>query len=168
MTEVAIAGLDERSLILALQEVTEDVTARTSRGGQPTDADEARALLAALIQVSGHNDVRADELLEADQYAAARRVLMALAEDPATADTARAVLAEPPSDTRLGTELAVPAIAVLAGVIAWLQTKLDIQIKRKDGRTEFQFRVAKEAASDKVLKELAATVVRLWSGPPQK
>lgn len=168
MTAAAVAGLDERSLILALQEVTEDLTAGALPDAQPMDGDEARALLTALLQAGGHSDTEATELDEAGQYAAARRVLAALMEDPVTADTARAVMVEPPSDTRLGAELAVPAVVVLAGVVAWLQTKVDVRIQRKDGKTEFDFRVVKEAASSGVLKELAVAVLRLWNGPHQR
>ncbi|MFI6494527.1 hypothetical protein [Streptomyces sp. NPDC050564] len=167
MTATQFAGLDESSLILALQEVTEELTTGSEPEALPMDSDEAWALLAAVLQAGGHSGTEAGELDEAGQYAAARRVLAALAEDPATADATRAVVAEPPSDTRLGAELAVPAVAVLAGVVAWLQTKVDVRIKRKDGKTEFEFRVVKEAASAGVLKELAAAVLRLWNGPPQ-
>ncbi|MFI6583124.1 hypothetical protein [Embleya sp. NPDC050493] len=168
MTAAVIAELDERSLILALQEVTEDLTADVAPEARPMDRDEAEALLAALLEAGGHNGTEAADLNGVDQYAAARRLLVLLVEDPATADVVRAVVAEPPSDTRLGTDLAVPAVVVLAGVVGWLQTKIDVRIKRKDGKSEFEFRATKAAARAGLLKELAATVVRLWNGPPQQ
>ncbi|MER5908271.1 hypothetical protein ABT150_51190 [Streptomyces mirabilis] len=99
------------------------------------------------------------------QYAAARRIL---AEDPAAGAAAEPVFAEPSADTWLGVELAVPSLAAVAGAVAWLQTKVNVRIKRKDGTTEFEFRVVKEAAPAALLKELAAAVVRLWSRPPQQ
>lgn len=99
------------------------------------------------------------------QYAAARRIL---AEDPATGAAAEPVFAEPSADTWLGVELAVPSLAAVAGAVAWLPTKVNVRIKRKDGKTEFEFRVVKEAAPAALLKEVAAAVVRLWSRPPQQ
>jgi hypothetical protein len=46
--------------------------------------------------------------------------------------------------------------------------KVDARIRRKGGRTEFEFRVVKEVVPAARLKELVAVVVRLWSGPPQQ
>ncbi|WP_328874480.1 hypothetical protein OHT76_32940 [Streptomyces sp. NBC_00287] len=168
MTAPLVADLDERSLLLALQEVTEELTAETPPEALPMDQDEANALLTALLQAGGHGGTGLAELDEYEQYAAARRVLVALAEDPGTRAAAAPVLADPPADTRLGADLAVPALAAVAGVVAWLQTKVDVRIKRKDGKTEFEFRVVKEAASAGLLKELAGAVLRLWNGPPQQ
>lgn len=96
---------------------------------------------------------------------AARRILAA---DPATGAAAEPVFAEPSADTWLGVEPAVPSLAAVAGVVAWLQTKVNVRIKRKDGKTEFGFRVVKEPASAALLKEVAAVVVRLWCRPPQQ
>ncbi|MET8248677.1 hypothetical protein ABZV31_32370 [Streptomyces sp. NPDC005202] len=166
MTVDRVAALDDRSLILALEEVIEDLTAEVPPETLPMDRDEARALLSALLEAGGQGGTELPELDEPDQYAAARRVFAALVQDPATRGTAGPVLAEPPTDTRLGAELAMPSLVAVAGVVAWLQTKVDVRIKRKDGRTEFEFRLAKEPASAGLLKELAAAVLRLWNGPP--
>ncbi|MDT7802104.1 MAG: hypothetical protein QOI78_5537 [Actinomycetota bacterium] len=165
MTTTVIDALGDRVLVLALQEVTEDLTADVPAQSRLQDSDEAHALLSTLLRATGH---RADlpDLDEPAQYAAARRVLAAFAADPATAAAGQAVLADPPADTRLGAELALPATAVLAGLITWLQLKVDIRVERKDGKTEFEFRVAKEPASSSLLKDLAAAVLRLWNGPP--
>ncbi|MCX5327873.1 MULTISPECIES: hypothetical protein [unclassified Streptomyces] len=168
-TDHHIADLDECSLILALQEVTENLTAATGSESLPKDRDEAHDLLAALLRAGGIDD--AAELAPLDepgQYAAARRVLAELARDPATRAVAEPVLADPPADTRLGAELVVPSLATMAGLVTWLQTKVDVRIKRKDGKTEFEFRVMKEVAPAAMLKGLAAAVARLWNGsPPQ-
>jgi hypothetical protein len=81
---------------------------------------------------------------------------------------AEPVLADPPADTRLGAELVEPSLVAMAGLVTWLQTKVDVRVKRKEGKTEFEFRVMKEAAPAAMLKELAAAVARLWNGsPPQ-
>jgi hypothetical protein len=167
MTAAQVGGLDERSLLLTLQEVTEDLTAEAPPGALPQDQDEAHALLAALLGAGGISDAELRDLDQSGQYAAARRVLALLTEDPATRRTAAPVLADPPSDTRLGAGLAVPALVTVAAVVAWLQTKVDVRIRRKDGRTEFDFRVVKESAPAGLLKELATAVLRLWNGPPQ-
>ncbi|WP_077799472.1 hypothetical protein [Streptomyces sp. JHA26] len=168
MTADRVAGLDDRSLILALQEVTEELTAEAPPEALPMDRDEAQAMLAELLRAGGYDVTELPRLDESGQYAAARRVLTELAENPTTQEAAAPVLAEPPADTRLGAEIAVPALVAVAGVVTWLQTKVDVRIKHKDGKTEFEFRVGKEAASAAVLKELAAAVMRLWNGPPQQ
>ncbi|OEJ22478.1 hypothetical protein [Streptomyces subrutilus] len=160
-------GLDERSLILALQEVTETLTAATEPEGLPRDRDEVQGLLAAFLRAGGRDAAELGPLDEPGQYEAARRVLAELARDPVTRVVAEPVLSDPPADTRLGTELVGPSLVAMAGLVTWLQTKVDVRIKRKDGRTEFEFRVTKESAPATVLKELAATVARLWNGPSQ-
>ncbi|MFC6083690.1 hypothetical protein [Sphaerisporangium aureirubrum] len=167
MTAANIAELDDRTVIRALQEVTEELAATAGLAIATKDSDEAQALLAALLEEGELSDSAPLALAMPCQYAAARRVLVALAENPATGCVTDSVLADPPSDTRLGTELAAPAIVVLAAVVVWLQTKVDIRIKRKDGKTEFEFRVAKEAASAGLLKDIVKTIVQFWTGPPQ-
>lgn len=62
----------------------------------------------------------------------------------------------------------MPSLAAVAAAVAWLQTKVNVRIKCKDGKTEFEFRVVNEAAPAALLKELAAAVMRLWSHPPQQ
>lgn len=165
MTTTVIDALDYRALILALQEVTEDLTSHVPTQSRLQDSDEAHALLASLLRATG-DEANLPDLGEAAQHAAARRVLGAFAADPATAEVSQAVLADPPSDTRLGAELAIPGMAVLAGLVTWLQLKVDVRVKREDGKTEFEFRLSKDAASSGLLKELAAAVLRLWNGPP--
>ncbi|WP_378739046.1 hypothetical protein [Nocardia brasiliensis] len=163
-----IAEFDRRSLVLALQEITEELTADVPAVALPLDQDEAFELLAALLRAGGYTGTELTPLDETSQYAAATRVLTAVARDAATRKIAEPILADPPTDTRLGAELAVPALAVAAGVVGWLQTKVDLRIKRKDGKTEFEFRVTKDAASASVLNQLATAVLRMWNGPPQQ
>ncbi|MCX4430363.1 hypothetical protein [Streptomyces mirabilis] len=45
---------------------------------------------------------------------------------------------------------------------------MNVRIKRKDGTTEFELWVVKEATPAALLEELAAAVVRLWSRPRQQ
>ncbi|MFE5860237.1 hypothetical protein ACFQ77_06720 [Streptomyces virginiae] len=160
-------GLDERSLVLALQEVTETLTAEAAPESLPRDRDEAHDLLAAFLREGGHDAAELAPLDEPGQYAAARRVLTQLARDPETRAVAEPVLADPPADTRLGAELVGPSLVTMAALVTWLQTKVDVRIKRKDGKTEFEFRVTKNTAPATVLKDMAAMVARLWNGGPQ-
>lgn len=159
-----IAELNDREVILALEELTETLTVDTTPDSMPMDADEAHSLLATLLKAGGRSATEISALDGPGQYAAARRFFLALADEPAAADAASAVLADPPVDTRLGTELAVPAVAVLAAAVTWLQTKIDVRIKRKEGKTEFEFRIAKDVVPADVLKGLAASIVQLWNG----
>jgi hypothetical protein len=43
-----------------------------------------------------------------------------------------------------------------------------ITIKRFDGKTEIEFRVAKDPVMSSALKNLAATIVRLLGGAPRQ
>ncbi|MFJ5927691.1 hypothetical protein ACIQF6_34355 [Kitasatospora sp. NPDC092948] len=152
--------LTDRQVLLALQELTEDLTAAAATAATAAlDHEEAARLLTAFLH---HNGQAATAPLdEAGARAAARRLLATLTEEPACADTAADLLADPPADSRLGGELALTGVVVLAAVVAWLQTKVDIRFKRIDGRTEFEFRLLKQATDGTTLRTLAAAVARL-------
>ncbi|GGQ68287.1 hypothetical protein [Kitasatospora griseola] len=90
-----------------------------------------------------------------DRLADRQVLLAALAEEPACADTAADLLAGPPTESRLGGDLA------LAVVVAWLQTKVDIRFQRIDGRIEFEFRLLKQATDGTTLRTLATAITRL-------
>ncbi len=63
--------------------------------------------------------------------------------------------------TAYGSDLVVPGIVVVAATVTWLQTKVDIHFKRVEGKTNFEFRVVKEAANGSTLRELASMVSKL-------
>lgn len=169
MTQTDLSGLSDRTVLLALQELTEELSADAAVDSMPLDQDEAALLVGKLLHDGGQHGDSATVLPDqVAAYAAARRVLAMLASEPATADVSAAVLRDPPTDSRLSAEIAGPGIVVLAALVTWLQTKVVIHIKRVNGKTEFEFRVAKEAATSATLKELASTIARLLGGAPRQ
>lgn len=168
MRTTDLSELSDRSVLLALQELTEEFTADATPDTMPLDQDEAALLLSTLLRAAGQDGSAVVIPDSPAAYDAARRLLAAFAAEPATAAVAAAVLAEPPTDSRLSGEIAVPGLVVMAAVVTWLQTQVSVHIKRRNDKTEFEFRVAKEAASASTLKELASTVTRWLGGPPRQ
>ncbi|MER6134485.1 hypothetical protein [Streptomyces sp. NPDC001815] len=167
-----VAQLPTRSVLLALQEIAEDI-GTNGTDSTPMDPDEAEALLSALAHAAGERPpARLSEQSDAQVLASGRLLLVYIAEDPDTAEQAEAVLSDPPSDEQMSVESAAAAVVVLGGLIAWLQTKVDIKIKRTGGKTDFDFRLTKSAASPGVLRDVVAIITRLFGGggptePPQ-
>ncbi|QKG19814.1 effector-associated constant component EACC1 [Actinomadura verrucosospora] len=152
--------LSDRSVVLSLQEITEDLSA--DRDYAPADVDEARALLDALLAAA---DRSAAALPERPGEQAARALLTELAADPDTAGRAAAVLADPPADEQLGIEAAATSVVVIAGLVTWLQTKITIRVRHRDGDWEFDFRLDKQPVPASVLRRLADTVARVLGSP---
>ncbi|MFD5565657.1 hypothetical protein [Kitasatospora griseola] len=53
-----------------------------------------------------------------------------LTEEPACVETAADLLTDPPTESRLGGDLALAGVVVLAAVVAWLQTEADIRFPK--------------------------------------
>jgi Effector Associated Constant Component 1 len=165
-TSDVLGTLSDRSVVLSLQELTEDV-GHTDPARMPLDSDEAQALVSTLLAADA-GAVATPEIAamsEKQCLTVARRLLAHLVEDPDTAVQTRAVLSDPPADDQMALETAITGAVVLGALITWLQTKVDIKITRKDGKSEFELRVTKNATSTRVLRDLAAIVSRLLQGP---
>ena len=169
----AVTALDDQSVLLALQEFTEelgsDVTAVAAA------AEEASTLIEAFLFQAGGDQVRGQVPAggqgsvgarphPADSVAVGRRLLAQTLVDPDTAAVTRAILTDPPHDDQLGLEAAAASAVVLGAVVAWLQTKVDIRVTRKEGKSEFEFRVTKSPTSGTTLAQLAAILARLFKG----
>ncbi|GAA4097897.1 effector-associated constant component EACC1 [Actinomadura miaoliensis] len=169
MTTSEVTGsLSDRSVLLSLQELTEDI-GPADGADTPSDSNEAQSLVTALL-AAGAAPATTPEIAampEEQCLDAARRLLAHLARDPDTAERTRAVLADPPADEQMSVETAITGAVVLGALVAWLQTKVDIKISRKDGRSQFEFRLTKNPTSPGALRDLAATVTRMLQGPPQ-
>ncbi|SOD86637.1 hypothetical protein [Streptomyces sp. Ag109_G2-15] len=150
--------LTDQSVVRSLQEFTEDLA-----GDGPRDVDDYETAVAALDALLAHvSDQGVEELLRTQEQALAtgRNLLDGLARDPATADAVGAILETPPEDNRLVTDSLYVSVAVVAAALTWLQTKFDLQVRRKNGRTDVELRVEKQPASDSLLKQVATA---LWS-----
>lgn len=129
------------------------------------DSEEATALIAALLAGAGVADGAVETLARADHAtAAARRLLEHLRHDPDTAEPVSRILADPPADAQLSVEAAATVAVVLGALITWLQTKVDIQVTRKDGKTEFEFRLTKDTTDSAGIRRIVEVVSGVLTG----
>jgi hypothetical protein len=87
-----------------------------------------------------------------------------LLQDPETRAVTEALIANPPDDEQRSIELAIAGAVILGGLITWLQTKLEIEVHRKDGKTEFRFHLRKDPTKDSLLRNTAKQVGKLLLG----
>ncbi|MEU9365786.1 hypothetical protein AB0D78_29020 [Streptomyces avermitilis] len=170
MTYQRVDALSDSSVILALQELTETLPGAEDGSGVRSEAD-ARAAVVRLLAEAGVADLDPDELLASEDEAmtAARRLLSLAVADPDTGRVAEDLVRDPPLDEQMSLEAAITGAVVLAALVGWLQMKISLHVWRKGDRTEFDFRVGKQAASPEVLRSVAETVSGLLggnAGPP--
>ncbi|GAA4235005.1 hypothetical protein GCM10022254_41240 [Actinomadura meridiana] len=152
--------LPYESVLLSLQELVEDLNSTVTY--TPYSGDEAYALVDSLLIRGGNAPAHSGEV---QWDAAARRLLPHLNADADTASQTNAILADPPTSDRLGAETAATDLVVLAAIVTWLQTKIDIRVKHQDGGWEFDFQLSKKPVPISVLRRLAGTVSRILNGP---
>jgi hypothetical protein len=161
----AVDRLSDRSVLLSLQELAETVGSDVAEVAP--DEQEAVELLAALLASTGLPPEPATALREEGAAVEAGRKLLGHALlDPDTERPAAEIVTDPPSDDQMSVELAVAAAVVLGALIAWLQTKIDIRVSRKDGKSEFEFRATKAATQPALLRQVAETVAGILGAPP--
>ena len=149
---MSVVHLSDRSVMLALQEITEELGAPAAG---ITDAQDAEELIAALFHAAGHPAPQLPHE-EAEAAAAGRRLLTLFTEDATTAALTRSVLVNPPEDDQLSSEAAAGAVVLLAAVLSWMQTKISFRFRRDhEGRREIEFRLEKEAAPPQLLRQIA-------------
>lgn len=150
-------SLADHEVCLALSHLTLELrgTAASDRPVVAADEREARELLASLLASEGFEVAAAGILPEGAGAAEARRALATMADDPVTADLASGLLREPPRDEQMAIEEAAISAVVLGAVIAWLQTRVDIEVSRRDGRTTWSFHLSKSSTDPKTLAEIA-------------
>ncbi|MFI5915220.1 hypothetical protein [Dactylosporangium sp. NPDC051541] len=155
--------LSDRSVVLALQELAAELPM-----GPVRSEDDARAVVGELLRIADVAAPDPDTLLQAEPEAnaAARRALALAVRDPDLGPAAAALVADPPADEQLAVDLLIAGGAVLAVLLGWLQTKMDLRISRKDGRTEFSFRLGKAAASPELLQSVAGTIAAVIGARP--
>jgi hypothetical protein len=160
-----IEQFDDRTVLGILSQVTADLHERLP--GSETSAvaslSDARAAIAALLEQQGESSVDPESIFAADQPdpASARHVLDLLLADPETKEAAAEAVANPPADSQKSVELAIAGAVILGSLIAWLQTSVEIQMHRKDGKLGFSFKLKKEATKGKTLADVAKSVAKL-------
>lgn len=157
MSAEQIARLSDHQRERLLQEVLERLL--DSGIELPVDDEEsARELLAAFLSQEG-GAVHSDDVLRPsvplETYV--RDVLALLADDEETAGVVSEAVDELPEETQMFVD-PITAAVVLGALVAFLQTKVDFKISRKDGKTEFEFAVAKKATSDRLVTRVIEAV----------
>lgn len=161
-THGRLAHLDDRQVVLVLGHLTGDLPAST----RVQSEDDAREAVAAFLAEFGDETVDPGRLAGSDvaDDAAARALLQAMLDDPATAAAASELVDDPPDDEQLSVELALMSAVLLGATIAWLQTKVSLEITVEDGKRSFRFTAHKEAADPGVIKDVVATIRRALLG----
>jgi hypothetical protein len=154
--------LDDRTVLMILNHLTQELVEDIPEGERRTiqSEDEARQAVVALLQHAQITSVPPTEVIPADAQAerAAHATLNLLLKDLSTAPKVQALIEQPPEDSQLSVELAVAGAIVLGVLIAWLQTKIHIKVVRKEGKTEFEFELKKDASSATLVTTVAETV----------
>jgi hypothetical protein len=127
--------------------------------------EEASAAITALLQNNG-GEWRDPSLYPEDQPRRSRALLQLLLEDELLRSDIEALIVHPPGDSQRSADLAISAAVILGGLIAWLQTKIDIRVTRKDGKTDFHFQVLKNKTSGNIIKDVVSTVTNVFTGKP--
>jgi hypothetical protein len=157
-----VKALDNRTVQMVLSHLTQnlrdDIPEEQTRTVQ--SEQEARIAIASLLHELEPAAPSPAEIVpeETDADRIARQTLDVLLDDPATAAKLRPLLAEPPRDSQMSVELALSSAIVLGVLISWLQTKVQLKVSRKDGKTDFEFNLNKEGASDTAIKQVAEAV----------
>jgi CHAT domain len=122
--------------------------------------EDARKALATLLQETETANVSPAEVELSDAQAdrAARETLALLLNDPAIAAKVLVLVEDEPADSQLSVELAASGAIVLGVLITWLQTKVDLKVRRKGGSVDFEFNMRKDAASSKLITMVADAV----------
>jgi hypothetical protein len=164
MTTVAdLRHLDDAAVLRILSAATEQLRAQLPERatGAIKSAEEARQAVAQLLEEGGANppvDILPDEGTHAAQ---ARALLELILRDPETSSVVRELVDHPPDDEQRSVELALAGAVILGGLVTWLQTKIEIDVHRKEGKTDFRFHMRKDTGSNSLIETIAKQVVGL-------
>jgi hypothetical protein len=154
--------LDIRTVLMILSHLTEDLREMVPESQRTVvqSEQEAQLAVASLLEGTKSADVSPAqmELSEAQADVAARETLALLLNDPETAAKVTALLEGEPADSQLSVELATASAIVFGVLVTWMQTKLDIKVRRKDGKVEYEFALRKNAASSGLTNTVAGVV----------
>jgi hypothetical protein len=154
--------LEIRTVLVILSHLTQELRQAVpeSERGAVQNEEEARKALATLLQATETANVSPAEVELSDAQAdrAARETLALLLNDPAIAAKVLTLVENEPADSQLSVELAASGAIVLGMLITWLQTKVDLKVRRKDGNVDFEFNLRKDAASSNLITTVAGAV----------
>jgi hypothetical protein len=82
-------------------------------------------------------------------------------QDPETNIVVRELVENPPDDEQRSVELALAAAVILGGLVTCLQTKIEIDVHREGGKTDFRFHLRKDKGSNALIQSVAKQVAGL-------
>ena len=158
-----VGKLDDATVLRVLSAATEQLRGRLPQAATASvkSADEAREAVSQLLQQAGAHspqEILPDEGGHATQ---ARALLRLMLQDPETCAVVEPLISHPPDDEQRSVELALAGAVILGGLVTWLQTKVEIDVERKGGKTNFRFHMKKEAAGDSLIQSIAKQVAGL-------
>jgi hypothetical protein len=153
-----INGLVDHDAERVLQSVTERLV--QSVGDLAADnEEEAREIIASTISRFRDEPVSADDVAPpaAEPADLVRATLDLLAHDPETAHMVRDAIAGLPEVTQMVIDPVTIGV-VLAGVVAFLQTRFTLKVRKSGGKVNVEFSISKEAASEDTIKRVLKAV----------
>ncbi|GAB7193422.1 hypothetical protein NUM3379_41320 [Kineococcus sp. NUM-3379] len=161
----SVDRLDDATVLSALQELTEELRNRLPEDQRRAvaTAEDARLALAAWLGGSTPQLVGDTRPLDRDAaLAASRELLRAAVEDPGTADLAQDLVADPPENEQMALAGGLEVLIVVAALVTLLQTRVNVRVERKDGRSDFTVEVGKEAAESSLVEQLVGIAKGLF------
>jgi hypothetical protein len=127
--------------------------------------EDAREIIAASVTRYGSQPLSADDVAPAavQPISLVQATLTLLADDPATEGVVRGAIADLPEETQMVVDPITIAV-VLVGLVAFLQTKFSLKVRRKAGKVDVDFSISKDAASQETIKQVVSAVGRAASG----
>jgi len=158
-----VSKLDDAAVLRVLSAATEQLRARMPQTANQSvkSADEARAAVSQLLERAGSDTPHNVLPDEGSHTAQARALLRLMLQDSGTHAVVQPLVDNPPDDEQRSVELALAGAVILGGLVTWLQTKIEIDVERQDGKTNFRFHMKKEAGSESLIQSLAKQVAGL-------
>lgn len=137
-----LTSMPDRQVLLTLQALAYELheALPNEERGLITDEDTASELLTSVLGT------------DSEGSADARGLLSLAASDPVIGPTARRLIDDPPRDEQMVVPILTAAI-VLGAIVAMLQTRVRIEIGRRDGKNVFSVLLDKRAAEASEVNE---------------
>ena len=165
MIDDQAATLDDGTVLRILSHLNVQLYEEVLVDERPSvkSAEEAGAAIVAFLEENGEpiEGIKAGALGDTLDANAARGVLDLVLEDERVRRIAEPLVAHPPDDDQRAVELAAEGAIIIAALVGFLQTKVEIDVNRKGGETEFHFALKKNAMDPAGLKEIAKKILEL-------
>ena len=164
-----IDELDEQTVLLILSHLTLELQqVIPPQVTSIQSEEEAREAIAALLTTTGQLKDKIKPALIVPENSAsvnlARNLLKMVLDDEIVSIKVKELINNPPRDSQMSVEMAIAGAVILGSIITWLQTKINIKVTRKEGKTEFHFEINKETTDPSLIKDVAKSVSSLLKG----